>query len=146
VGRLTVLDAYPLVAYLVDEPAAEEVKVLLATGDTLASSVNIAETLDVACRIYGASEPAMRGAVELLVQSSLLAISAPDLETSERAAELRIAHYRRRHRSLSLADCFLLAAAGPGDRVATADPAVAEVARREGIDVIALPDSSGRRP
>lgn len=145
-GPLTLLDAYPLVAYLIDEPAAEEVRALLASGDALASSVNVAETLDVACRVYGAGEQAMRGAVELLVQSNLLAIGAPDLETSERAAELRIAHYARRGRPLSLADCFLLAAAEPGDRVATADPAVAEVARMEGIAVIALPDSSGHRP
>jgi len=65
--------------------------------------------------------------------------------TAFKAARLRIEHYRRRERPLSLADCFLLAAASPEDRVATADPSVSEVARAEGIELLALPDSSGRR-
>ncbi len=145
-GSLTLLDAYPLVAFLVGEPAADEVKELLAEGDAAASVLNIAEAVDVACRVYGANEPAMRGAVELLVASELLAVSLPSVEAGYRAAQLRIACYRRRERALSLADCFLLAAAGSEDRIATADPVVAEVARAEGIEVVALPDSAGLRP
>jgi hypothetical protein len=47
---------------------------------------------------------------------------------------------------VSLGDCFVLATAGPGDAVATADPVVAAVARAEGIGVESLPDSTGRRP
>ncbi len=119
---------------------------LLAAGETAASSVNVAEALDVACRVYGAREPIVREAVELLVAAELLAVSAPDLSVGSRAARMRIEHYRRRARPLSLADCFLIASAGQEDRIATADPAVAYVARAEGLDVVALPDSSGRRP
>jgi predicted nucleic acid-binding protein len=146
VAALNLLDAYPLVAYLTGEPAADEVKALLAEGDTVATSLNVAEAVDVAARVYGASEEAVRGAIELLVANDLLTISAPDTATGFRAAHLRIAYYRRRDRALSLADCFLLASAAHEDHVATSDPAVAEVARAEGIDVVALPDSSGRRP
>jgi hypothetical protein len=37
--------------------------------------------------------------------------------------------------------CFVLAAAQDGDAVATAEPVVAELARGEGLDVEALPES-----
>jgi hypothetical protein len=39
-----------------------------------------------------------------------------------------------------------LATVRPGDRLATADPALARAARADGIDVLALPDTSGVRP
>jgi predicted nucleic acid-binding protein len=146
VAALTLLDAYPLVAYLTGEAAADEVKALLGEGDAVATSLNVAEAVDVAARVYGAKEQAVRGAVELLAANDLLTVSAPDMATGFRAAELRIAYYSRRERALSLADCFLLASASPGDRIATSDPAVAEVARAEGVEVIALPDSAGHRP
>lgn len=145
-AALIFLDAYPLVAYLTGEPAADEVKALLGEGDAVATSLNVAEAVDVACRVYGAREETVRGAIELLVANDLLAVSAPGATAGFRAAGLRIAYYRRRERALSLADSFLLASAGPDDRVATSDPAVAEVARLEGIPVVALPDSSGRHP
>jgi hypothetical protein len=45
-----------------------------------------------------------------------------------------------------MADCFLLAAASVDDRIATADSAVAAVARAETIAVVALPDSAGQHP
>jgi predicted nucleic acid-binding protein len=146
VAVLTVLDAYPIVAYLVGEPAADEVMEVLAQGGATTTSLNVAEAIDVACRVYGASETRMRGAVEMLVASELLAVTAPSIDAAFRAAELRIARYGRRRQPLSLADCFLVAAAGPDDRIATADPSVAEIARAEGIGVLALPDSAGRRP
>ena len=41
---------------------------------------------------------------------------------------------------LSLADCFLLAAVGPGDRLATSDRAVLRVADVEGLDAVPIPD------
>jgi predicted nucleic acid-binding protein len=146
VAALTRLDAYPIVAYLAAEPAADEVRDLLAAGDASTTVVNLAEAVDVACRVFGASEPKVRGAIELLVASGLLTVDAPGTAAAFRAAQLRIAYYRRRERPLSLADCFLVASAGSDDRVATADPAVGEVVRAEGIKLVALPDSSGRRP
>jgi hypothetical protein len=39
-----------------------------------------------------------------------------------------------------------VAAARSDDAIATADPVVAEIARGAGLEVVALPDSNGRRP
>jgi rRNA-processing protein FCF1 len=69
-----------------------------------------------------------------------------DESVAWRGALLRARHYHRSTSALSLADCVLVASAGPDDSIATADPAVATAARAEGIDVIALPSSSGQRP
>jgi predicted nucleic acid-binding protein len=73
------------------------------------------------------------------------------VETGAREAwladDMRSRHYDKKTKTLSLADCLLLAhAILAGDAIATADPPLAAVARVEGLDVIALPDSSGERP
>lgn len=141
-----ILDAYALVALIVDEPAAEIVEELVRPGDAAITSVNLGEAVDVSCRVHGLDEAEVVAVLEPMLIGGQLAVIAPGAADAWRAAHLRISHYGRRTRPISIADCFLLAAAGPRDRVATADPAVAEVARAEGIDVVALPDSSGRRP
>jgi predicted nucleic acid-binding protein len=76
----------------------------------------------------------------------VLSVLALDSAIALRAGEIRAVRYHRRTAPLSLADCVLLATAGPDDEIATSDGAVAAVARRLGIAVIPLPDSSGRRP
>lgn len=75
-----------------------------------------------------------------------LAVVPVDERTAWRAAELRRRHYARRTSELSLADCLALAAVGAGDSLATADPPLARAGREEAQDVVALPDSRGRRP
>ncbi len=45
-----------------------------------------------------------------------------------------------------MADCTMLAVAGPDDKLATSDGALATIAHELGVGVIALPDSSGIRP
>jgi uncharacterized protein with PIN domain len=141
-----VLDAYALVALIVDEPAAEIVESILRSGDAAMTSVNLGEAIDVSCRVHGFDEDAVRAIVEPLMLGRHLSVREPDDASAFRAAHFRIAHYDRRVCPISIADCFLLAAAGPGDRVATADPAVAAVARAETITLLSLPDSTGRRP
>jgi uncharacterized protein with PIN domain len=141
-----VLDAYPIVALIVDEPAAEVVDGILRSGEAAMTSINLGEAVDVSCRVHGLDEGEVRELVELLVLGGHLAVMAPTEASSWRAAHLRIAYYNRRSCPISMADCFLLAAAGPEDRVATADPAVATVARAESITLLPLPDSTGRRP
>jgi predicted nucleic acid-binding protein len=141
-----ILDAYALVALIVDEPAAEIVDELVRPGDAAITSVNLGEAVDVSCRVHGLDEAEVVAALEPMLIGGQLTLIAPGATVAWRAAHLRISHYGRRTRPVSMADCFLLAAAGTGDRVATADPAVAEVARAEGIEVVALPDSSGHRP
>jgi uncharacterized protein with PIN domain len=144
---LTFLDAYALVALVVDEPAAAEVEALLREGDSVVVTANLAEAIDVAHRVHGHSVEEVRSALEPLFLARALSARASEEPDAWLAAELRGRHYDRRHRALSLADCFLLAhALVAEDRIATADPPVADVARAEGIGVVALPDSTGTRP
>jgi predicted nucleic acid-binding protein len=142
---VTLLDAYALVALVGDEPAAAEVEDLLRTADPAITSINLAEAVDVLQRIHGFPGEAVRAAVGPLVGAPLVVVPSTEYHAWD-AAGLRHRYYHRRLRPLSLADCFLLASAGGEDRIATADPAVADVARVEGIDLVALPDASGSRP
>jgi predicted nucleic acid-binding protein len=107
---------------------------------------NFAESLDVLCRRYGVPLIELREAVGGLSAAGRIRILAPDVEAAWRAAALRQRYYAKRSSEVSLADCFLIAAAETGDEIATADPALAAAARAESIAVVALPDSNGRRP
>ena len=140
------LDAYALVAFFLGEAARVEVRRILREERPAISTVNLAEVVDVLSRLHGQAEQQIREIIEPLVQGTSLGVIAATEATAWRAGALRAAHYDRGQRSLSLADCFLLASAGPADAVATADPPVAEVARAEGIGLVALPDSRGRLP
>lgn len=142
---MTILDAYALVALFANEPAAEQVVELLASGDCAVTHVNLCESVYVLDRAYGIGLEESRLAVAPLLSERLREIGTRE-STAWRAAELRLRHYDRRAAPLSLADCVLLAAAGERDRIATADVPVANAARSEGIGVVALPDSAGTRP
>jgi len=142
---LTFLDAYALLALLLDEPAADEVERLLRERQCAASVVNVAEAVDVSQRVHEVPGDEVKAALEPLFGDTMTVVSPREPE-AWRAADLRRRYYDRRTRPLSLADCFLVAHASRGDEVATADPPLAEVAIAEGISVVALPDSAGRRP
>jgi predicted nucleic acid-binding protein len=144
---VTFLDAYALVALVADEPAADEVQGVLREGGARVVVVNLAEAIDVATRVHRASSKLLRNALEPLLLSKALSTAVSDEQDAWLAAQLRTQHFDRRTQALSLADCFLLAhALAGGASIATADPAVAEVARKESVGLVALPDSSGRRP
>lgn len=140
-----VLDAFALVALALDEPAASEVESALRRGDCTVSAVNLAEALDQLGRVHRHARDDLHGAFAPVLGESLSVLAADEV-IAWRAAELRRRHYRRRGSELSLADCVALATAHPGDRLATADPPLARAARAEGIEVLALPDTEGRRP
>ena len=55
-----VLDAYALVALIVNEPAAELVEGVLRAGDAAITSVNLGEAIDVSCRVHGFDEDAVK--------------------------------------------------------------------------------------
>jgi predicted nucleic acid-binding protein len=143
---LILLDAYALVALLGEEPAAAEVEGLLRRGDCAASVVNLAEAIDVSCRVHDLPLADVRDALGALILSGEVRVRVPDEESAWRAAGLRQSYYAKKSCELSLADCFLIGAATSVDQIATADEPVAHVARTEGIEVVALPDSSGTRP
>ena len=143
---MTLLDAYALVALVADEPAASEVEDLVRAGDASVVVVNLAEAVDIAQRVHGYDHSDVRAALEpLLLAGALKAVSSGE-EIAWSAAELRTRHYDKKSRALSMADCFLLAHALEGEDIATSDPPLAQVARDEGLVVIALPDSDGSRP
>lgn len=137
-----VLDAYAVLALLKGEPAAEQLRDLLASGDCQVSSVGVAEVVDHLIRLVGVSE---EHAVLDLAQLGLA--DAPPLtsDTAQRAGMLRARHYHRRSCPVSLADCVLASVAQSLEApVATADPHLLKVCTREGIAVVVLPDSSGK--
>lgn len=144
---MTLLDASALVAFFQDEPAAEEVEQLLRSEQGAAvSSVNLAETIDILVRVFRHEMETLEGRLVPLLVHSLQVITV-DETAARRGAQIRIDHYRSREADLSLADCILLGTAlSRGMPVATSDRLMAEVARTEAIDLIALPDSSGSRP
>jgi uncharacterized protein with PIN domain len=139
------LDAYALTALLADEPAADEVEQLIASGSTAVATANLAEAADRLARIHEIAVSRTRAAVDSLEQSTDLRIRAVEPAHAWRAAELRSKHYHRTRRPLSLGDCLLLAMTGEDDRLATADPDLLATAEDEEIGWIALPDSRGRR-
>jgi uncharacterized protein with PIN domain len=139
------LDAYALTALLAEEPAADEVARLIAAGGAVVASPNLAEAADRLGRVHRIAVSDMRAAVESLEQSTDLHVRAAEQAHAWRAAELRVRHYHRTRRPLSLGDCLLLAMARDRDRVATADGDLLATAEDEHIDWIALPDSRGRR-
>lgn len=140
------LDAHALVALLVDEPAAREVENLLHGGDTAAvAAINLAEAIDVSIRVHGVTQERAEGDLRSLA-ASLLRVIECDEPQAVRAGLLRARHYDRRRVPVSIPDCVLVAAAERGDAIASADSGVLAVARAEGLEVVPLPDSTGRRP
>jgi PIN domain nuclease of toxin-antitoxin system len=144
---VTLLDAYALVALVADEPAAQEVEEILRAGGARVVVVNLAEAIYVAQRVHAISAEDTRAALEPLFLGDVVSAVVSDELRGWLAAELRVRHYDKKTTAVSLADCFLLAhGLADGGPIATADPPVAAIAESEGVDVIGLPDSSGRRP
>ena len=144
---MTVIDAYALVAFVADEPAADEVESLLRTGECRVNAINLAEAIDVCRRVHGLLHDDIRGVVEPLTVSNTLGVGVSDEHDAWLAAELRSEHYDRKTCAISIADCFAVALAVAEDSaIATADPGMAAVARQEGVPLVALPDRRGKRP
>ena len=143
---MTLLDSSALVALLLEEPAAAEVDDLLRSGEARISSVNLAETLDVLVRVFRNEIEDVEGRLVPLLVDAVEVIEL-DEAMARRGAEIRIGYYNPRDMELSLADCLLVGtAAETSDSIATSDGPLAEVVRREGIELVALPDSFGHRP
>jgi uncharacterized protein with PIN domain len=137
---MTLVDAYGLVAFVADEPAAADVEELLRDGGCRVVVINLAEAVDVAHRVHGVPPDVMHDALDPLTVSGVLGVEASSEAEAWSAAELRRRHYHRRTRPLSMADCFLLAhALAAGEPVATADPHLAAAAVEETATVIRLP-------
>jgi PIN domain nuclease of toxin-antitoxin system len=133
----TVLDAYAMIGFVLDEPAAGEVERLLRDGDAAITSVNYAEALDRLVRGQNMPWDTVESTLASVLEARVERIDV-DFRLATAAALLRATHYHRTECPLSLADCVCLAAARRGDRVATADRPMLETARQEGIATVPL--------
>jgi predicted nucleic acid-binding protein len=144
VGSRVVFDAQPVIAFLTGEPAADEVAALIAGERAQMSVANAGEVLDVLIRVRLLDAEEARIGLDMLLDEAVeaLPVTRP---IALRAAELRAGSYRRRRIEVSFADCVAIATAEPDGRLATSDRVLAKVARGEGVEIISLPDSKGRR-
>lgn len=139
-----VLDTSAVIALLRDDVGAAEVEEVLRRERARMSTVNVAEAIDVLVRMHAARpEDVVTHVDELL--STVIEPVEPSVDHALRAGELRARVFARRDARVSLADCFVVATAEPGDRIATADATLARVARGEGLEVLDLPTARGRR-
>jgi PIN domain nuclease of toxin-antitoxin system len=133
------LDAFALIALLVDEPAAEPVERLLRDETVGVTGVNLAEAVH---QLLQRRDVDVRSVHEL-VNGLLAGVELVELTAEDAwAAGLLRGRY---HRALSIADCLLLATASHGYTIASSHPPLLTAARDERIDVMPLPDSRGRR-
>ncbi len=142
---MILLDAYAVLALARGEHAGDEVEEIVRSQPVGMTAANLFETTDQLVRLYGWSPAKASENFGQLVGREIRIVPL-DEDIAWRGALLRARHYNRNTCDLSLADCVLLASAGRDDSIATADPAVAAVARAEGIGLVPLPDSSGQRP
>lgn len=132
------LDAFALIAFLAEEPAADEVEAILRRGEAAITAVNLAEALDVLQRIQGVSRQRLE-TLTLPLVGDRIAFVAIDERIARNAADVRARHYHRTRTPVSLADCILVAATGDSDELATADEALIRVAKAEEARVRRLP-------
>lgn len=142
---MILLDAYAVLALALNEDAADEIEELVRTSPVAVTATNYLEAADRLMRRSGWSTSETSERFALLFGEPVRVVPV-DSAVAWRGAVLRSTYYHRTKCAVSLADCVLLASAGRDDIIATADPAVASVARAEAIELIALPDTAGRRP
>jgi PIN domain nuclease of toxin-antitoxin system len=139
---VTVLDAFAVLAFLKDEPAAQRVsQLLVAVPPPALTALGVAEVLDHLVRLVGVDEEA---AVLDLAQLGLAEAFVVDADLGSRAGRLRARHYHRRHRAISLADCVAAEVARRyGRPLATSDPHLLATCHAASIGYISLADSNG---
>jgi PIN domain nuclease of toxin-antitoxin system len=140
---VTVLDAYAVIAYLRAEPAAEEVRPLLDSGDATLTAVGVAEVLDHLIRLAGADE---EDAALDVAQLGLLEGIVVDSDLGLAAGRLRARRYHRSRCAVSMADCIAAEAARQAaTSLATSDPQLLDLCRIEGISALVLTAVDGTR-
>lgn len=139
-----ILDASAVLAFLRNEPAAEEVEALLVANQGASlTALGVAEVVDRLIRLGNVDAEA---AVLDLAQLSLADAESLDVSVAVAAGLLRARHYHRSRCAVSLADCVAAAVAkSRGVAVATSDPHLLDMCSAEQISVKVLPDTRGRR-
>lgn len=140
---MTILEAYAVLAFLRDEPAAAEVRRLLEPGDARLTAVGLGEILDHLVRLVGVDE---EEAVLDLAELGLMDAIVVDTAVGAASGRLRARHYHRSRCAVSMADCVAAETARARDDVlATSDPHLLDVCTRESIGMVVLPGSDGTR-
>jgi predicted nucleic acid-binding protein len=145
---MATFDAEPLVAVFLGEPGGRISGPMLAdnTAKHAICALNAAEVVNVVARRSGASPNRIIARFEEWVEAGLRVVPL-GWDRARRAAELRSIHFHRTRCAVSIADCGAIALAEQlGAELITSDPAMVKVARAEGVEVIPVPDSSGRTP
>lgn len=134
-----------MLSLLLGQPAEAEVSALLERGNCAIPAPCLTEVIDKLIRKRRVDPVAVSEHLGALIEEVIQVLSV-DERIAWRAGELHASHYHRASAPLSLADCLLLATAGPDDEIASSDAAVIATAAKLGIGVIPLLDSRGRRP
>lgn len=109
------------------------------------SAVNLAEAAERLVRIHRRDESVVRDRIDWLIASGM-EVEPVWLRIARSAASIRARHYDRERAPISHADAICLATALALDTdLTTSDRGLAGVATAIGVEVIALPDSSGGR-
>lgn len=111
---MTALDAFAVLAFLRDEPAADEVETLLRSP-TVIAAVNAAEVIDQLVRVYGQDPDDVHADLPLLSRAGMQ-ITDTTARVGLRAGHIRASRYHRSTCPVSMADCV----AGHGTRSAGA--------------------------
>jgi PIN domain nuclease of toxin-antitoxin system len=137
---MTILDAQAVLAFLRDEPAADEVERLMPDGGL--PMTGVAEVIDHLVQNLGLDED------EAAIELATLTLAPPppvDADLMVRVGLLRARHHDSRARDVSLADCVAAETARTeGTDLATADRHLLDLCVDEAIAVRPLPDSQGR--
>jgi PIN domain nuclease of toxin-antitoxin system len=144
---VALLDAYAIVALVIEEPAGAEVEEIIRSGECAVVVTNLAEAIFTVRRTHRWTLEQTSAVLDPMFLTGVLRIVSSSEEDAWQGAELRVKHYDRKTRAVSLADCFLLAhGLAADDVIATADQPLASAAAEEGVRVIGLPDTTGARP
>ncbi len=138
---MTILDAVAVLAVVKAEPAADQVRALIASGGCALTATGVVEVVDRLIRAVGVEDD---DAALDLEDAGLDPPLDLDETSAIQAGVLRARHYHRNTRRVSLADCVAAQAARATNApLATSDPHLLDLCHDEGIAVIPLPDSKG---
>jgi predicted nucleic acid-binding protein len=143
---MAIFDASPVVAALLGEPGGLRAARMLADPGHTMCALNAAEVINRVSRFTGEPSGNVEAYVQLWIDAGLRVFPL-DWARAVRAAELRSVHYHRTRAPISLADCGAIALAEQlSERLVTSDGPMIRIARKLGVEVLPVPDSSGRTP
>ena len=140
---MTVLDACAVLAVLRDEAGADDADAVIRGRSGRLTAVGQGELIDHLVRLAGIDEASAALDLRQLGLGTPLPV---DGELGSAAGRLRARSYHRGRCAVRVADCIAAEAArAAGERLATSDPHLLDLCHAEGIAVLPLPDSTGRR-